>query len=355
MISSAMIEKIWESEKKNIDAFFITNPNNIGYLCDFWGSYGKVVITKKKIFLITDARYIEKAKMLEKKNLFVVERTREENFWEQLFEGEKISTIAIEAEHTSLSEYSALNKIFGKSISVQKRTRTIEHLRIQKQEEELKNIEKAAQIADKSLEKICTYIAVGKTEKEIAWQFEHIAREEFGAEGLSFPTIVAFGKHSAIPHHEPTEQKLQKGMPILIDCGVKKNHYCSDMTRSFFFGKPSSEWRNAYDAVKKAQEQGIEKIRIGNTFSLPDIVARESLGDLAVFFTHSFGHGVGLDIHEAPTLLSKTNGVFLEKMVVTAEPGVYFSGKFGIRIEDILVVEKGRARILSKSECSLLP
>ncbi len=339
-------------KKLSPDTFFISNWHNIGYLTGFWGSFGKVLLFKNgEIILFSDARYSLLAhKLCEKNGMEYVEISPKDNFWKEFLERKNIKIVGIEADHVTLSQFQRLKKVFGKNVVLKKTKNLMENLRKIKSEEEISLLQKSAVLNDLALQKTIPFLKEGVTEQEIAWIFEKITREELGAEKLAFSTIVAFGKNSAIPHHSPISQKLQKNMPVLIDCGVQKNKYCSDMTRCFWYGKPSVEWIYAYELVLKAQKEGMQKIQTGNSFSDPDIIAREIFGEKESYFTHSFGHGVGLEIHEMPSLSALSKGKFLKNMVVTAEPGLYFPEKFGIRIEDMCIVqEKQNPECFSKS------
>ncbi|MEI7511301.1 MAG: Xaa-Pro peptidase family protein [Candidatus Peregrinibacteria bacterium] len=333
-----------------LEALFITNTHNIAYLTGFRGSFGRVLLLKNgEIILFSDSRYSLFAQYLcKKKGIQYQEILPKEDFWKNFLEERNIKTLGIEADHVSLLQFQRLKKAFGKSVKMKKTTGMLENWRKIKTEEEILLIQNSAALNDLALKKTLSFITEGITEQELAWIFEKIAREELGVEGLSFETIVAFGENSAVPHHSPTLKKLEKNMPILIDCGVMLHHFASDMTRCFFYGDPTPEWLSTYNLVFQAQAAGIQKIKSGQKFSDPDTAARDVFGEKAAYFTHSFGHGVGLEVHETPSVSSKSRGKFEKNMVVTAEPGLYFSQKFGIRIEDLLVVENLGAKTLSQ-------
>ncbi len=336
----------------SVDAMLISNSINIGYLTDFWGSYGRILILKnEKKILISDSRYSEIAKKCaEKHNAEYREISKNQSFWKELCAEFAIQKLGIEKEGITLEQFELMQKGFEET-TLDPMESPIPKMRIIKSADEIEKLQHAALIADQALEETIKHFRMGISEKELAWIFEKTAREQFGADALSFDTIVAFGEHSAIPHHFPTEKKLKDAMPILIDCGVKKDHYCSDMTRCFWFGEKSGEeydeWEKTYDLVMRAQQAGIKEIKVGNAIWNAEKKAREVLGENEKYFGHSFGHGVGLEIHEAPHVSSKNKDVFEEGNIITAEPGIYFPGKFGIRIEDLLVVETTGTRCLS--------
>ena len=176
---------------------------------------------------------------------------------------------------------------------------------------------------------------------------------EFGGEGTSFDTIVAFSKNSAVPHHKTGSTVLENDMPMLIDMGARYNGYCSDITRTFFFGNPSKEFISCYDAVLKANITAEQNIKCGTATDVADEFARNFLKEkgLAEYFTHSLGHGLGLEIHEYPTLSFRKKDILTENMLFTIEPGVYLENKFGIRIEDtVLLTKDGVKRLFTDSK-----
>jgi Xaa-Pro aminopeptidase len=196
-------------------------------------------------------------------------------------------------------------------------------------------------------------LTAGVTEKEVAFQLEMKLRD-FGKYKLSFPVIVAFGENSAVPHHKPGNRQLKFRENILIDCGVKFENYCSDMTRNFFLGSPSSDYLEKFEILLNAQEKTLQKFQIGQKLLAAQEFCKQELGNFAGFFTHSLGHGVGLDIHELPSFSEKEQAIFTTGQVVTCEPGIYFPAKFGIRIEDQVLITKDGPEILTKTPKELM-
>ena len=212
----------------------------------------------------------------------------------------------------------------------------------------------ACEIAQKAMQSAIEGVYEGITEL----QLKDITEQkviEFGGEGTSFETIVAFAKNSAIPHHKSNDTKLQKEMPILIDMGAKYQGYSSDITRTFFYGNPSKEFELRYNAVLKANLVAEQSIKAGDKTDLADGYARAELEKegLAKYFTHSLGHGIGLEVHEYPTLSPKKKQELKENMLFTIEPGVYFEGEYGIRIEDTVLLEKDGIKRLFTDDKSL--
>jgi Xaa-Pro aminopeptidase len=228
-------------------------------------------------------------------------------------------------------------------------------LRMVKDAGELRLMEKAAALGDRVFNAVLPHIQSGMAETEIAASLEFFARS-FGAEGMSFETIVASGKRSALPHGRATQRKTPRNGFITLDFGVILNGYCSDMTRTVCVGKLSRQEHAAYESVLEAQLAGVAAVKPGATCGEVDEAARAVLrkAGLAKYFTHSTGHGVGLEIHEAPRLAAEQMQELKPGMVVTVEPGVYLAGKFGIRIEDMVAVMQRGNKVLTSSTKALI-
>jgi len=306
---------------------------------------------KGPLTLISDSRYKEVAeKLCVQQNL---------NF--QLFDEHlKISQKDLASESSlTISELKFWRKKLKAKLSPQKNI--LEQLRRVKTSQEIKIIQSAQAHVDQILpEFVKKVLQKGVTEAEAAFKLEIDLRDN-GLYGLSFDPIVAFGKNSALPHHHPNNTKLKDNTNILIDCGIKSQGYCTDMTRNFAYGKLSAEYQNKYDLLLKAQEETLKQVKSGVSPKKLDLFCRDKLGDQAKFFTHSLGHGVGLEIHETPGLSSKykAQSGFPSKLqtneIITIEPGLYFPGKFGIRIEDLVVVKEEGGEVLSKMKKPLSP
>jgi len=201
------------------------------------------------------------------------------------------------------------------------------------------------------LSEIIDTLEPGTTEKKVAWQIENLAREG-GAEGLAFPSIVASGPNSALPHAVPTDRKIRTREPITLDVGVTLDGYCCDMTRTVFIGGTTPKFKSIYGTVRRAQLAALENIRPGVKSILPDSTARDIIRDAGFgeFFGHSLGHGVGLATHERPRLGPEKPVTLKEGMVVTDEPGIYIPGEGGVRLEEMVVIEKKGARVLTKDK-----
>ncbi len=259
-------------------------------------------------------------------------------------------TIGINKRSLTVGQLERLKKIWPKAKFIDVAP-ILDQLRQQKTKEEIEKIRKACQITDLAFTALLNELPKRKlkTEREVVDFLEAQFRRQHAEP--SFPTIVAMGKNAAIPHHIPDSTRLTTGF-LVIDFGAKYQHYCADMTRTIYLGEPSKKEQQLYELLRKAQQQAIESVRPGKTFFNLDQGVRRQLGKYSKYFTHSLGHGIGLEVHEAPTFSDKKAKIE-ENTVFTIEPGIYLPGKLGIRIEDTLVWD-GRVRLLTKFRKDLL-
>lgn len=335
------------SEAK-FDAFLVMTRINRQYLSGFTGSAGVLAVTKRSAALFADSRYLlraEKETKLQVRNL------------------EKLSKYLTHAKHKNvgiedritLREFKYLKKLV-KDRTWKITSNLVESLRAQKSAAELRAIEKGSKIIDKVFKRVKGMLRGGMgvkggrglTEAEIAYQIEKLGKN-LGADGLAFDPIVAFGPNAASPHHFSSNTKIGNNNFLLLDFGFKIADYHSDFTRTLFVGRPNSFQAKVYNTVLQAQLKAIEKVQVGNKASLVDQIARKFIArqGFGKYFTHNTGHGVGLEIHELPNFYSKSDDILLKDMVVTVEPGVYLPKKFGVRIEDMVIVSE-RPRALSR-------
>lgn len=334
----------------------ITNRANIQALSGFTGTAGTLLVDGKKGFLFTDARYHLVAQRVLPKHIQLVDVTKLGFFatWKKfLATHKKIAHIGIEESDMSVHFWRELKKVSGKTTFVDV-SREVSEKRIVKRPEEIILIKKAQQITDRVFSELIKKLRIGQSEKQIAWMIEELAHE-CGADGLSFPSIIGINENSASPHHHVSDKKLTKGALILIDMGVSFKGYCSDMTRMLFTKAPTHEQEEVYECVRLAQQRAAQKVRAGTTGVLADQYAREVIAKAGYekYFTHSLGHGVGLEVHELPNLSSRYTGILPAGCVVTLEPGIYLDGNFGVRIEDMVVVTKTGTECITKSPKSL--
>lgn len=318
------------------DALLITSPANVRYLSGFSSpADARVLLTQEDITLVTDGRYTVQAETESRVPVHITQMGRER--LPQVAELAKGRQLAFEAEHLSVADYSVLQDILKQTMLPTKGM--IEKLRTIKTPQELDTLREAARLTDLAFTHILNIIKVGLSEVEVALELESFLRRE-GAQGVAFDIIVASGERGALPHGSASSKLLQNGELITLDFGAVVEGYHSDMTRTVALGEPSEAHERLYMAVLSAQEAALSQIKAGADSQKVDAAARDSLKtqDLAQYFTHSLGHGVGLDVHEAPSLNSRKSVTLQENMCVTVEPGVYIPDDTGLRIEDLVVV-----------------
>lgn len=335
-------------KKKRLDCVVAASPANVTYLSGIVSRDAFVLISKKGNYYITDARYTEEvSKVLKNFKLIIIKNSVFETI-ASICHTKKLKVLGFEDNYLSFAFYNKLKAGLGKGIRLVPIAGLIEEKRSIKSKKELANIKVAVSIAIKAFKLIKPMLKPGKTELEIAGELERIIRY-LGANSSAFDIIVASGPNSSCPHHKTGTRKLKKTDLVLIDMGVDRKGFKSDLTRIFFLGKITSSDKKIYDLVKIAQSQAIKEIKPGVNVSLIDQAARgiiEKAG-LGKCFVHSTGHGIGLDVHESPRISSKQTGLLKEGMVLTIEPAIYIPGKFGIRIEDMCLVTKKGAVVLS--------
>ena len=311
------------------------------YLTGLEPENGCAIVDENGVTLYTDMRYMEAAEKLLAGTDVTPVLYKQEEVLNRLA---SYDSVGISFDQTTHSEYLALEKAGAKLKNIDG---AYEQAMSVKNDWELSNIAKACEIAENAFNALLPEIKEGMTEMEVAALLEYKMRS-FGAQGLSFETIVAFGPHAAVPHHETGLTKLQFGDEILIDFGCRVNGYCSDITRTFLFGDDGKHeaFKKAYAHVLKAHNLAQEQITSGMTGKEADAIARNYLKEngYGELFTHSLGHGIGLNIHEKPSISPKGEQVLCDKMVFSDEPGVYKAGEYGIRIEDTVTLENGKIK-----------
>ena len=301
---------------------------------------GVIVVVENKKYYFTDDRYFYAVKdAITELGFIPVKYTGAESVNDLLISN-NVKTLYLNYDKICVSEYL---KFIDKGFEIKDYSRAITLMRSVKSEAELLNVKKACEIAQKTYHKVIKTLKVGDTEKEVKKRLEE-GMLSLGADGLSFDTIVAFGKNSAIPHHVTGDDKLKIGDVVLIDMGCTYKGYCSDITRTAFFGKPSQKFVDDYNLVLKANIYAEENIVDGTDTFVADGYARGVLKEFGLdqYFTHSLGHGVGLEVHEFPALSKKSKDKLVNGMVFSVEPGVYFNGEYGIRIEDTVALVDGK-------------
>ena len=342
-------------EKGSYDGLLLTSPISRKYCAEFNVDEGVAIVTKRGCRYFTDSRYIETAE----KNLkgFDVRMvTRENGYIRQLneaIEDFEVFTLGFEEACLTVAEYRSYeNKLNAKLVPCQQ---DIDAFRVVKEEYELQRMREAQAITDRAFAEVCGRIKAGMTEKELCAELIYCLYKN-GAEGLSFPPIVVAGPNSSMPHGVPGERKLQAGDFITMDFGVVYKDYCSDMTRTVALGYATDEMKTVYETVLKAQLAGIAATKAGVAGRDIDGAARKVIADAGYgeYFGHGYGHCLGLVVHESPNCNPSNDKPMPAGCVSSAEPGIYLPGKFGVRIEDCVVIREDGVENLARSPKELI-
>ena len=331
---------------QNLQGMIVSNPTNVKYLTGIEAE-GVLLITLRENIFITDGRYIEAVN-----TILTIDDEILVNDRKQLSKDDYASffmfceNVGFEEKYVTYHDYKNMMHMYR--VNLMETEGIIENQRNIKDEDEIECIKKACEITDNCFEHLKQFIKRGMTEKEIAFEIERYMRLN-GADGISFEPIVASGHNSSMPHAVPTTRKIKEGDIILLDFGCKYKGYCSDMTRTVFINFIEEEYKTVYDLVLKNNEMTINDMKEGANIK---ILTRNINDDLKLnghVAMHSPGHGVGLDVHETPVFTTNIDNPLKANMVVTVEPGIYVPGRFGIRIEDTVLITKGGGMPLTKS------
>jgi Xaa-Pro aminopeptidase len=344
-----------------LDALLVSHLPNIRYLCGFTGSAGFLLVAEAGSVFFTDVRYDTQGREEVKGAKVVIARKAVLNaVGEWIGARRKKSrskgwTIGIEAEHLTVAERKRLADLLPSGLRLRNAPPLVERARMVKDSDELGLIRAAVRLGATLFDRALEVMRPGAKEAEVAAEMEYAARRA-GAEEMSFPTIIASGARSALPHGRATGQAIAPGGFVVCDFGVILAGYCSDQTRTVWVGAVPEEARRAYESVKEAQAAAIAAVRPGASVGEVDAAARKVLrkAGLGRYFTHSTGHGVGLEIHEAPRVAAGQRDLLKPGMVITIEPGVYFPGKWGVRIEDMVAVSEDGCEVLTPTSKSFL-
>jgi Xaa-Pro aminopeptidase len=356
----ARIQKVGDVlSAKGIDALLVSIEENRRYLSGFTGedhqvdeSAGALLISADQLILATDSRFELQA--INESPLFevVVYRKGLAKELPGLTDRLKVRNLAVESARISVSQFEAFKKELadaGHSVDLVPMEDLVEQFRLIKSPEEIEQTHRALELAETAYAEVVRSLRPGMTEKQIAWTMESALRQA-GADGLSFPVIVAAGPNSALPHAIPTDRPVGAGEPILFDWGVRLGGYCSDTSRTVLLGDPDTTFLQVYNTVLEAQQLAIESIHAGISSKKVDAVARDYIGSKGYGdkFGHGLGHGTGLAIHEGPRLSPLKETALEAGMLVTVEPGIYLPHWGGVRIENQVVVEAGGSRVLNR-------
>jgi Xaa-Pro aminopeptidase len=331
-----------------IDVLLVTDLVNVRYLTGYTGSSGLALVGPRTRAFITDFRYVEQAAD-EVHPSFMRQRATQdliEAVADALPNGHV--RLGFEDAHTSVREHARIRKLLADRVELVPANGLVERLRAVKEPEEIEFIRAATVLADTAFERLIHDGLIGRTEREVAIALEHDMRMR-GADQASFNTIVAAGAHGALPHAQPREVEIKRGDLVVIDWGAELDGYCSDCTRTVAAGEPTEETREIYALVLKAQQAGLAAVRAGAAGRDVDRVARDVIdaGGHGAEFGHGLGHGVGLAVHEGPRLSQRSSDDLVAGNVVTVEPGIYVPGRFGIRIEDLVVATDDGCEVLT--------
>lgn len=339
------------------DAILVTKAVNVRYLTGFSGSNGQLIVGSDDAFL-TDPRYEEQSAKESPDVERVIYRKHEDGsggfhgYLADTLRARSIERLGVEAAHMTLQTAGDLReKLEG--VTLIETTDVVEPLRRIKDADEVEALRTACSFADRALQELLGSLAEGMTEVEVAAFLEDAMRRA-GSEGLSFDTIAAFGEQAAEPHHSPTERTLKPGDMVKLDFGATYRGYHSDMTRTIAFGTPTDDMLAVYELVRGSQQAGLDAVKAGVTAGDVDRAARGYLTERGYDFGHGTGHGVGLEVHEAPSVWGGADDVLEPGMCITVEPGIYLPGVGGVRIEDSVVVTADGCDILTASPKELI-
>ncbi len=331
---------------ESLDAFLVTKGENVRYLSGFTGSSAFVLIDKDSVFFVTDPRYQEQASQEIPGEFHLVVLKPGERL-SSFIKARGWSSLAVE-DSMSLAQFNALQEGLEGKVSLGVWKGVVEEMRRIKAPREVERIKRAVALAQEAFSEVREMLSPGVVERDLALELEFIMRRR-GAEGVAFPFIVASGSRSAMPHGEASPKVMEEGDLVVLDFGARWEGYHSDMTRTFHLG-PWEGWaREIYEVVLEAQEAALETIGPGVEAREVDAVARKVIEEAGYgdFFGHGLGHGVGLEIHEAPALAPTSKDILEEGMVFTVEPGIYLPGKGGVRIEDMVYLGSGGVEVLT--------
>ena len=339
-----------------LDAMLIVSESGERYAVGFQGE-GYVLVTREGSQYSTDGRYIEAAqKQVTGAEVVLTSRERSHLALARDFLAARgLKRVGFESAAVSVAQHRRWQESFPKGCELIPAQELLDGLRVSKDEEEIAAMLQAQKITDAAFGEILNYIRPGLTEQEVAARlvYELLRR---GARKVSFDPIVAAGANGSMPHAVPGETVIQKGMFVTMDFGCVYDGYCSDMTRTVAVGQPTQEMERVYETVLAAQKAGIAAARAGMPGRELDAAARKVIEEAGYgdYFTHSFGHSLGLEIHESPNASPSETRPLPAGTVISAEPGIYLPGRFGVRIEDVLVLEEGGCRDITQSPKNLI-
>jgi Xaa-Pro aminopeptidase len=331
----------------NVDAVLFLDIKNVRYLTGFTGSDGALLIGKRQKLLMVDGRYTNQAKR-EVHDVEIFQYREKIEGIEAVISDNSLKSVGFESTAMNVTTFLKLKKKL-KAVKLTPMSHEIDTIRAVKDTAEIAYIRKAGETASKALRALSDFIKPGVSEKDIAVELDYRMAGK-GAEQVSFSTIVASGVNSSQPHASPGSRKIKNGDIVMIDYGAVCNGYHSDETCTFIVGRTNKKQKEVYSLVKEAHDRALAAVKAGATCKEIDHIARTCVEgeNMGKYFTHGTGHGVGLDVHEAPRIADKSEHILEAGMVVTIEPGVYIPDLWGVRIEDMVLVKKDGFEVLTK-------
>ena len=346
------LERLQAAFPEDADALLVSSPLHQYYLTGFVYEDGWLTVSKDRACVLTDSRYIEAARD-RLGDVFDVRNDTRESAVRAVFEEWGVRSLLFEDRFVTVADLERMRRSY-EGIDLKPVHGLLDGMRVNKTGFEMECLRRAVAIGDRAFEDILGFIKPERTETEIALELECSMRRQ-GAGGIAFTTIAISGKKTSMPHGEPENRKIEPGF-LTMDFGCKWLGYCSDMTRTVSVGKPTDEMRDVYATVARAQEAALQAIAPGKRCSDMDRIARDLI-DASPYqgaFGHSLGHGVGLQIHERPNLSMRSDVILEAGHVVTVEPGIYLPGRFGVRIEDMVLIHEDRAEDITHSRKDLI-
>ena len=344
-----------ELEKTGLDILVVTHPPDWFYLTGFTGESGVLLVDHEAATIVSDGRFMTQARSETRSVRIVEQKGALMEFVGAFLRGKSKRVIGFDPLRLTVAQLQQLRKGAGRSIRWRPAPGLVSGLRMRKDESEIACMRQAATLAGDVLTNAVGLLKPGITEREVGAEIEYQMRKG-GASGPAFETIVAFGERAALPHARPTGKRLRKNELVVLDLGAILAHYCSDITRTVYVGRAPARVKKWYGAVLEAQTAAIASVRDGVACGDVDAAARQVLArhKLDSYFTHSTGHGLGLEVHEDPRLARGQRERLKSGVVVTIEPGVYVPGSGGIRIEDDVVVHRGKTEVLTRVRRDLI-
>jgi len=339
-VATAVTDRLGRLREQLEEPLLVTTPVNVRYLTGMSSSNAALLVEPERVRVFTDFRYASKARRLDGIDFVQTSRNLASSLAEHLR-----GTVAFEADNVTYATYEALARSGADLVP---RSGSVERLRAQKDQSELALMREASAIGDKAFAALVEERFVGRTERELVWRMEQLLREH-GGEGLAFPPIVGAGPTGSTPHADPGDRVIQPNETVVVDAGTMVGGYNSDCTRTFATGELPEAAARAYEIVLRAQQRGLDEVRAGRPGRDVDAIVRE-LVDATEFegtFGHGLGHGVGMLVHESPSMRVETDEVLVPNAVVSVEPGIYVEGDFGIRIEDLVIVTDDGCELLT--------